>query len=405
MKSVRAAWVVTMVGAFFGLIGSDIMAQPGQGIRSGPWLLSPYVDLAGTYSTDVIQGQFNTEDDYFLDSEIGLRGAYSAYMIDLSALGFGAARNYADHSENDFGAGGDILNLKYGLREQIQVQLDQSYRHLEDLDKHGSEPTVAGISPDSVLDVSSRSQRDVNQAGLSAGRNLTDKIELDLGYRYDAVSYDTDSLADLSSHAGQFEAAYGITDKSAALVTLIGGLQESDVLEDSADYYRARVGVKTRGTDKVYVKVGAGVQQYNRPNDVGDDKTSLSFDGTANWLATEKIALQAGGRNGTQMSSLYVDNGTEYSVFWAGASYRMMPTVILSMNGAYRIDDYLDAIPAPNNTLIDRTDKGASVHARADYLTPASFMRLYTEASYEKVSSNVSPYDDTRVTVGLSLQY
>jgi len=404
MKSVRNRLVLWMAGVVLGLMAAAVQAGPGQGIRSGPWMVSPYVDLAGTYSTDIIQGPTATEDDYYLDSEIGLKAAYSAYMIDFSGLGFLAARNYADHSENNFGAGGDVITLKYGLREQLQFQLDQSYRHVEDLDKHGGEVAVGGISPDSVLDVSSRNERDINQVGLSAGKNVTDKAELDLGYRYDAISYDTASLADLSSHAGQFEAAYGVTDKSAALVTLVGGVQENSVMDDSADFYRARLGMKTRGTDKVYFKAGAGVQQYNRPGDLGD-KTTFNFDAAATWRTTDKIALQAGGRNGTQMSSLYADNGTEYSVVWASALYRMIPTVILSLNGAYRVDDYLDAVSGPNNTLVDRTDKGTAVRARADYLTPASFMRVYTEATYETVDSNVSSFDDTRVTVGVNLQY
>ena len=405
MKKTRSVWLFGTAQVVLGLLASAMQADPGQGIRSGPWMVSPYVDLAGAYSTELSQGPTATEEHYFLDSEIGFKAAYSAYMIDFSGLGFGGARNYAEHSENNFGEGGDVINLKYGLRDQLQVQFDQSYRHVEDLDQHGSELAVGGIAPDSVLDVSSRDERDINQIGLSAGRNMTDKIELDLGYRYDSINYNTASLADLSSHVGQFEAAYGVTDKSAALVTLIGGVQENSVTDDNVDYYQARVGVKTRGTDKVYAKVGAGVQQYDRPGNVGSDKTSFNFDAMANWLTTDKISLQAGGRNGTQMSSRYVDNSTDHSDFWVSALYQMMPTVLLSAYGEYRVDAYLDDVPGPDNTLVSRTDKGKSIHARADYLTPASFMRVYTEATYEKVDSNVSPYDDTRVVIGLTLQY
>ena len=54
----------------------------------------------------------------------------------------------------------------------------------------------------------------------------------------------------------------------------------------------------------------------------------------------------------------------------------------------------------------DRTDKGSGVGARVDYMTPAKFLKLYAETQYQKVESTVSSaYDETRIMVGMKLQY
>jgi hypothetical protein len=43
---------------------------------------------------------------------------------------------------------------------------------------------------------------------------------------------------------------------------------------------------------------------------------------------------------------------------------------------------------------------------RATYQTPAKFLRLYSQASYETVESTAVPnYDDTRLDLGATLQY
>jgi len=239
--------------------------------------------------------------------------------------------------------------------------------------------------------------------GISVGRNLTDKMVLDVGYRFDDVNYDDPTIFDIQNHIGQAEGAYRLTDKTDSLLTLQGGMQDNGVISDPASYYIGRVGMKTRGTDKVMFKGGVGVQFYERPS--ADDITSFNYDLSASWIATDKITFQAGGRNGTVLSSLYADNGSAYNTVWAGAFYEFLPTIILSGNASFRQDDYLDPVAVSGGTK-DRTDKGTGLGVRVDYMTPAKFMKIYTEAQYANVESTVSPtYDETRIILGVNLQY
>jgi len=383
---------------------SLVAAQAAQGNSSGASALHPYVEGDVTYDSNVNNAPANAKGDTYLDGIAGIRGGYTTYALDLSGLGFIGRRSYNDSSDRgDFTTFGDVLKGKYGTRDQMVIEVDHSFRRVDDFDRYGSEAAVGGISPDSALDASSSDLRDIHQIGVSLGRNLTDKTEFDLGYRFDSLNYDSASLYDLISHYVQAESAYRMTDKTAGTLTLKYGLQRNDTLDETADYTAARIGLKTRGSDKLTFKVGGGVQNYEYGAD-NNKKTSFNFDGTALWMATEKLMLQFGGRNGMQLSSLYADNGTEYSIFWAGAACRVSTAVTLSTAASYRKDDYLEPVLA-DGLLIDRQDKGTGARVRAEYQTPAAGMKLYAEALYEKVDSNVSSYDKTSVGAGAVLTY
>ena len=397
--------VELLIVAVLSLAALVIQAGPGQGIHSGAWMISPYVQEAGTYDSNIDQTPDNVRDDYFLTSEAGVKAGYSVFMLEGSALGFASYRNYADATDKDFGTYGESANVKYGLRERVQIQAEEAFRHVQDNDAHGSDTAIGGISADSVLDAATQSKRNISHGGVSVGRDVSDKVELDFGYRYDGVRYDEAGLANLDGHAGLIEGAYRVTDKSALFATLFGGVQENSIMDGSANYYGARLGAKTRGTELITVKAGAGVQRYDRPAGVGDDTTAFNFDAMASWVLTDKILVRAGGKNGTMMSSALALNVTDFHVAWAGGVYQVLPTTALSLNTIYRIDDYRDPVELAGGGTINRQDKGTGVSARADYQTPAAFMSVYAEASYQKTDSNVSGYDETRVSVGTNLKY
>jgi hypothetical protein len=382
---------------------SNAGAEPGNGIHSGGWTFSPYANLRETYDSNVEKASANKQDDFFSDSEAGLRLGYSAYEIDFSGLGYLGTRNYSDLTDKDFSIGGEVLKFKQGTHDTLVIEADQTFRRTEDIDLHGSEAAVLGVSPDSVLDSTATTRRDINNIGVSAGRNLSDKMTLDVGYRFDDVNYENPAIFDILNHIGQAEGSFHLTDKTDSFVTLLGGLQDNGVISDPASYYTGRVGLKTRGTDKVVFKGGVGIQLYERPN--AEDVTSINYDLSAAWIATDKITFQAGGRNGTVLSSLYAENGSAYNTVWAGAFYKFIPTILLSANASYRQDDYLDPVSVSGGSK-DRTDKGSGVGARVDYMTPAKFLKLYAETQYQNVESTVSPtYDETRIMLGMKLQY
>ena len=59
------------------------------------------------------------------------------------------------------------------------------------------------------------------------------------------------------------------------------------------------------------------------------------------------------------------------------------------------------------NQSRDRYDKRVEGHARIDYLMPISVLRLYVEATYDEVNSNLEhlDYTDERLMVGAILRY
>jgi hypothetical protein len=396
MMNERKKWVVggLLVAAF----AASAFAAPGDGIHAGRLSLSPFLSLGGFYEDDR-----DRDEDVFLDASVGLRSGYTALDLDANALGFFSSRSYVDADDRDFEAEGGLFRLKYGDKERILLQGNLGWRRVEDIDLYGAEASVGGVSSDSVLDAVARSRRDVSQAGISAGRDLTDKLAMDLGYRFDAVDYRDDALQDLSSHLFQQETVYAFRDKTAGLVTLIGGVQEYDDFDNSAGYYAARLGVVTRRTAKVSLKAGVGAQLYDRQDDL-DEESGFNFDVGTTWQTTDKVTLQAGARNGYQLSPLYEENAAEFTVFWIGGSFRLTPSIDLSANAAYRVDDYIDPVRV-GETSVDREDKGFALRFRADYQMPARFMRVYTELSHEFTDSTLGDFDQTRLGIGLQLRY
>lgn len=379
-----------------------ISVQAEQGIQAGPLTLSPFAGLTATYDSNVGRASNNEQDDTFLESSLGLKLDARIQELAFNGLGFVVNRSYADNDQLDFWAWGEALKLKYGSTSRISLEAQQSFRRVEDLDTFGSEAEIGGMSPDAFLDADVRSRRELLEAGAVLEAHLTDKTDISAGYRYNETDYQSDSLFDLSGHGTQIEAAHRITDKSAALLSAQGGLQSSEFVSGDAQYAALRVGMRTWGTDRLSVRAGAGYQQLDRPEDGGTDE-GFNYDATAQWTITDKTRLELEGRNGMQLSSIHRANAVEYSVVRLGLAYRMSSSLALGASTVYRIDDYKDPV-ASGSEMVDRKDEGATIKLRADYLLPAKYARLFAEAVYETVDSNIRDYDVTRANLGIAIQ-
>ena len=395
----------TRRGILIGLLATGAMVcraepAPGNGIHFGRGAISPYADLSATYDSNVANEQGEADD--FFQEDAGIISGYTSGPIDLGLDGFFTAREYAKESGGNFESGGERFKAKYEREDTLSVEARQSYRRVEDIDQQRDSIGVLGVSPESVLDASARDRRDINQAGVGAKEVLTDKLDVRAGYEFDAVNYVNSGLLDVTDQNGLLESGFQITEKSAALLSGIYGEQDVNESSESMKYVKGRVGLETRGTDKLSFKGGVGVQNYDRS--FGGNKSSFNYDLLAIWTATDKVGFQAGARNGAQLSSVYADNGTEYSSVWLAGRYRIVPTISLSLTGSYRRDDYID--PVDNNgVLVDRTDDGYGVQGRVEYQTPAKFLMAYAETGYQQVNSNIHDYDETRVTAGVRVQY
>ena len=400
MKKLVFALVAMIVAGW----GTSTVADPGQGIHDGPWEFNPYVNLTGAYDSNLGLGTSGgNQDDYFLDSEAGLKAGYSAYQLDFSGLGFVGYRNYSDFSASDYSSAGEILKFREGTHETVAIEADQTFRRIEDRDNHGSDAAISGVSPESALDASTRTRRDINGAGISMGHSLSEKVQMDAGYRYDEVNYEDPLLYDIESHMGQIETAYRMTKKTDAVLLVRGGVQSNVGLNDHTDSYSAQAGLKTHGTDKLSFNSGVGVQQFNRP--AANDITAFNYELTASLATSEKTGVFVGCRNGILLSSVYVNNATRYDSVWGGAYWSVNRNTMLSTRAIFRRDDYVDPVPSSVG-LVDRVDDGTAFRVRADYQTPAQFLRLFGQADYEVITSTATTdYNDTRIEVGAEIQY
>ena len=381
-----------------GLLPALATAAPvAKGIRVGAFTLSPFAGLAGTYDSNVGRTSSGEEDDVFFEGDLGLKLGYQARDLAIDGIGFGQQRLYADQDELDFGAGGEALRLKYGAPERIVVELQQSWRRVEDQDAYAAPTSIGGMAADAFLDANVRSRRDLWDVGAGVAAKVTDKTDLRAGYLFNETDYASTNLLDLTSHNAQMEALYKFRAKSAAVATLLGGVQESDEVDDAATYVAARLGLQTLQTDRLLFKVGGGEQHYERPEGGAEDR--FHFDGLASWTATDKTQVQLEGRNGMQLSSVSRANVVDFTVVRLGIAHRVNSVLALSASGTYRLDDYQDPV-ADGDQMVDRRDNGATVAFRADYLIPSMYLRLFAETSYETIDSTIRDYDVARATVG-----
>jgi hypothetical protein len=401
----------------------DAMAGPGDGMGLFSWVFSPYLDLSFTQDSNVYKDRTDEIQDSFFEPELGLKFSSSSETNCLSLRGnlFYSERYYTTEKNREFRTYGDNVTLRYGNGRRSLIEVIQSYRSLDDLDRHSSDIESSNLAGEMVEDSNTLDlQRDINQLGASISRRITDKLELALSYRYSGVAYDNETRdrlkkkdltvppgLNLDGHILQLDGSLGLTDKTDAFLTLRQGFQYQEGTDGSADLSTARLGLKTQGTDKLAYSAGVGLERYARPIQTNDEgEVSFNFNASADWFITEKLTFRCGGFNGTQFSSFYVHNGLEYISGWAGLGYRWRPSTTFYVRGVYRKDDYLDPVTHEGVTE-DRHDTRMEGHARVDYIAPGGFLRLYLEATYDEVQSNFEfvEYVDKRVIIGADIRY
>lgn len=386
-------------------------------------MVSPYLDLTLTDSSNVYKDRTNAIQDTFIEPELGLRVSSSSETNRFTLLGtfFLSRREYNREKNRNFTTYGDSAILRGGDGRRTKLELIQAYRHLDDNDRHASDFESSELAGEMVQDSNTLDlERDAVQFGGNIARRFTDKLELALSYRYAGVTYENlthDRLdpkqlgvpegLDLDGHIVQLDGALGLTDKTDVFLTLRQGFQYQEYIDDPADLTTLRLGLKSAGSDKLVYNAGAGMERYHRPPEVSDEEIlSFNFTGSVDWFLTEKFTIRGGGYNGTQMSSFYEGNGLEYISGWVGLGYRWKPSTTFSVRGIYRQDDYLDPV-THNGVTVDRLDERLNAHARVDVVTRNSFLRVYLEGTYDEVISNLDfvEYVDLRFIIGASVRY
>jgi len=385
------------------IAGSSYGEESPTGSYTLPLRFMPYVDVSGVYDSNFFKTTEDEDSETYINALAGLDISYGADRIDILLSAFASARLHSDYDDDDFETYGQGLRLRYGSRDSFAIDANQAFRRVTQEDTFGPEVAIGAVSPDSVLDSASTLERDIFQAGVHLGVDPTDKTELDLSYRYDFVDYTSRTLDKITTQTAGIEIASRLTDKSSGIVMARYGVQGSDGLDDSADFYNAMIGMKTTATEKLNLRAAAGHQTYDRPGDL-ESKDSFVFDVEASLRTSDKVTLLAGGRNGTQLSSIFRGNSAEYTTYYVGAQMQATSSIRLSANAAYREDEYFDPVDV-DGELVDRTDKGMAFSVRGDYQSPSDYLSFYTLLTFDSIESPAGDYDQAKVSLGLRLQY
>lgn len=386
-------------------------SEDAEGMTSGNWLVRPYLDLRVSYDNNVYRTERDRTDDVFADPEVGLLFS-SGSMHNLFTLRGGVfynRREYESESSLSHNSYGQNLELFVGSADRTRLQVVQGYRVIEASDRHAANVQIEGVNRSLVQDIDAINvERSVLDLGAGLTHRATDRIDLSLAYLFSALDYDEDAFIDIDGHVVQGQVAYAATPKTAGFLVGSYKRQEQEGNNQTADAMGARLGVRTRETDKLTLQASAGAERFERSLASGEDREydNFSFSVSARWAATDKMSVRFVGNNGTQLSSLYRDNAVDYISASLGVSVRATDNVSLLMNGTFRRDEYVDRIQLAGGSF-DRRDNRLQGTVRISYQPPLKFMQIYAQAMVEDVDSSVDRFDYTRfrATVGTTLAY
>lgn len=417
MKGKAALGVVSFAVVLSLASAVSVLAKPGEGIKVGNLTLSPFVDISVTWDSNVLLTETERTDDYFLDIVPGIAFINKTEKLILSGRGWGQFRRYLDVSSLDSDSYGEKLGAVWGEDDRLTLAVYEKYIHLTDYEIEPRSVDTLNLTSQNLMlseDRTERMERDLFDIGPVAEYHLSDKFQVDVGYSYSSVEYDTSNLFDWYENRGQVELRQKVTDKTSALINGQYSDQTSDGYENDSTYYIVRGGLLYEATKKTAVKASAGVESYDFGNTspLGEDLNTdiFSYDIAASWQATEKILVEAMARNGIQPAAQYVSNTKEITLASLGASYDITKSWILSLAGSWRYDDYIGKIEDPDTGALQSKHRRLyGGRLRLDYKPSAKFFDLYAETTYEDSNTNIQDdygnYDQWRITLGLALRY
>ena len=423
------------------------VGKPGEGIDIGKVIVRPYVDGSVTHDSNPYLSSTNVKSDVFFEYEIGADLLYRARNLNVYGSLYAFARNYSDDEiyENDrqydddldFSGFGESLGLTYGRREKLQLRARQSYQEVTDYSKEPYNDAFIGEYRDnSVLseDRGDRTDRNLLNATVELGRDLTDKTELDLGYHFSQVDYVYEGLFDTDQSDMYGEFAYQVTDKSAAFIFGEYGIESSDGFTNDLNSTIVRFGWKTLVTEKTIFKGSIGIQFY----DTGVDDAFLESkknelqklniqDGTVNfeskdewvsfdlnwkWMPTDKLTFDTFGGNGASASSYEELNVRKTTLLGSSAKYKFTPAFKGWIGVAYRQDEYSRESLIYNNidktySLIARKSDFLGGELGVEFAPPQKWYSVYAKTTMETTDSNIDTesFDQIRVSLGGKLIY
>ena len=417
MKGKVTLGIISLAVILFLAAAPGALAKPGEGIKIGNLTLSPFVDISVTWDSNVFLTEEDETEDFFLDIVPGIAFVNKTERLIVSGRGWGQFRRYQDETTLDSDTYGEKLGAVWGEEDRLTLGVNEKFIHLTDYELGPRSVDTLNLTSQNLMlteDRTERVERDLFDVGPVAEYHVTEKFQVDVGYSYSSVEYETNSLFDWYENRGQIEFRQKITDKSSALINGQYSQQSSDGYTNDSTYYIVRGGWLYEATKKTAFKASAGIESYDFGNTspLGEDLNAdiFSYDIAATWQATEKILVEGMARNGIQPAAQYASNTKEITLASVGASYDITKSWILSLAGSWRYDDYTGrVVDTDTGELRFKHRRLYGGRLRLDYKPSVKFYDLYAETTYEDSNTNVTDdygnYDQWRIALGLALRY
>ncbi|MDD4737462.1 MAG: hypothetical protein PHP44_15295 [Kiritimatiellae bacterium] len=382
-------------------------AEPGEGIRINNLTIVPFMDLTAKYDSNIYQTDKNTKDDYIGEGDIGVAVANKTDMLDLGGRLWGQLRRYADHDDKNSDDWGESLGMVLGMRDMIALAIYEKYAQLDDYDRTPGlvdSMNLEEVALELTGDRSEKAKRDVFNLDAGLGKAFTDKLEADAVYKYYNVDYSDAGYYNWNEHRGKADVRHMLTDKTAALLVGIYGVQDSDGFSDKSELGIARLGVEHKLTAKTQLRAEAGYEHYNSGVAGAENKDIFNYMLRGSWAATEKLSLRITGKNGIFPSSIYANNVKEVTSMALGGYLAMTPAIQMALSGSYSEDDYLEKVEV-GTQMKDDNAKHYGAQLRVDYNPPVKFFNVYAAISFSTTDSTIEDYDQWKAALGLQLRY
>ena len=412
-------WLASAVMA--GVCGTHgVLAGPGDGVRLGNVVLHPFLDVSGSYDSNVGLSRrslsesagidsASEDSDTFLEIRYGLNLDYQTDAITLGGSIYGYDRQYSDNGELDNDGIGQNLNIEAGSKERLAISASQSYQVVQDYSRGGAANLRSVNDVDLGLDRADRLERTTLGFGLNISRDLSDKVDVNGGFSLTMIDYEDDALFDTDSQGVSVGLGYHVSEKSSAFVNGSYQVEDSDAFGDDGTQTSILVGLRTRGTEKLNYNVGIGYVQYE-VDDAADgeniDEGSLSYNLGLDYAISAKLALTASARNGYSATSFSAGNAREVSVASVGLAHRTTEALTLGAAYSLRGDEYVLPITVEQETAAE--DRLSHVISGSiNFAPPGKWYSLYLSGFYETSDSEFSEedYDQFRASIGASVYY
>ena len=367
----------------------------------------PYVDASATYDSNAKLTTADKESDVYWQTQVGVSLSLIYKWLTVNGAGYTFSRTYSSTSPKDEESfsGGERFDISFGRRDKLLIGLNQSYERVTDYSKIIHPTPLAETQPGQTellqQDWSERTRRDVARAGVTLGRDLTDKTEADIGYTYSKDHYLEGGLYDTARHDGQLMLGYKVTDKSSAFFDGRYGSEDSQGYEAPGSDAYAGLGWRTRMTEKVQFDGSAGYETYrsgtlkgrNEKSDV--DTIGMHLGGA--WRPVDKLTVGIVGQR--EVEAAVIEANTRVLTLVAlTTGYRLKDDLTCSLALSYRRDEY--DLPPPGGTEARRLNS-EGVCLSTDY-SPFRRLTFYAATSYENTQSNLpdEDFDQVRATIG-----